>query len=149
MFGSVYVVAQLVIAILVHTLGTRRMVELQPTGFSAAEYARAFAAWEAAGTRPFYRAHLIFDDLHWIWYAIAPRSAVCTSRSRVSTDERHWAASWHRRSLRPRSESYAHARSDFLRPRATATSPDATSRKVPGSGTGAKARPTRFGSVPP
>lgn len=71
LFGSVYVVSQLVIAILVHPLGTRRMVELQLTGFSAAEYARTFAAWEAAGTMPFYRAHLVFDDLHWIWYAIA------------------------------------------------------------------------------
>lgn len=69
--GGVYVVSQAVIAILVHPLGTRRMVALQLTGFSAAEYARTFAAWEAAGTMPFYHAHLVFDDVHWIWYAIA------------------------------------------------------------------------------
>jgi hypothetical protein len=71
LFGSIYLVSQVVIAVLVHPLGTRRMVGLQLSGFSAADYRSTFAAWEAAGTMPFYRAHLIFDDLHWIWYAIA------------------------------------------------------------------------------
>ncbi len=70
LFGSIYLVSQVVIAILVHPLGTQQMVSLQLSGFSAAEYARVFAAWEAKGSMGFYRAHLVFDDLHWIWYAI-------------------------------------------------------------------------------
>lgn len=71
LFCSIYVVSQVVIVILVHPLGTRQMVALQLTGFSTAEYEKTFGAWEAAGSMAFYRAHLIFDDLHWIWYAIA------------------------------------------------------------------------------
>lgn len=71
LFGGVYLISQGVIAILVHPLGTDRMVGLQLTGFTAADYLATFGAWETAGSMPFYRAHLIFDDLHWIWYAIA------------------------------------------------------------------------------
>lgn len=70
-FGGIYLVSQVVIATLVHPLGTQQMVLLQVTGFSAADYLQTFATWEAAGTMPFYVAHLIFDDLHWIWYSIA------------------------------------------------------------------------------
>jgi len=71
LFGGIYLVSQTVIAILVHPLGTDQMVGLQLTGFSAADYRDTFGAWEAAGRMPFYHAHLIFDDLHWLWYAIA------------------------------------------------------------------------------
>lgn len=71
LFAGIYAISQLVIAILVHPLGTPRMVGLQLTGFTAADYASTFAAWEAAGVMPFYHAHLVFDDVHWIWYAIA------------------------------------------------------------------------------
>jgi hypothetical protein len=71
LFGSIYLVSQVVIAILVHPLGTDQMVGLQVTGFSAADYRATFGAWEAAGSMPFYHAHLVFDDVHWLWYSIS------------------------------------------------------------------------------
>ena len=28
-----------------------------------------FRAWEASGALNAYRAHFLFDDVHWLWYA--------------------------------------------------------------------------------
>lgn len=69
-FGFVYVVSQVIIATIVDPLVAQRMVGLQVSGFTATDYLETFRAWDAAGTMPFYRAHLIFDDVHWIWYSI-------------------------------------------------------------------------------
>ena len=71
LFGGIYLVSQVVIAVTVHPLDTETMLRLQVTAFSAEDYLRTFQGWEAAGTMPFYDAHLIFDGVHWIWYSIA------------------------------------------------------------------------------
>lgn len=70
LFGGIYVVSQVIIATLVDPLDAERMVGLQVTGFAPADYVATFSAWEAEGIMAFYHAHLIFDDVHWIWYAI-------------------------------------------------------------------------------
>ena len=71
LFGSIFLVSQVVIAIVLHPLGTHTMVGLQVTGFTAEIYRATFAAWEAAGTMPFYHAHFVFDNVHPVWYSIA------------------------------------------------------------------------------
>lgn len=70
-FGGIYLVSQVVIVTIVDPLNGDTMLNLQVTAFTAADYLRTFQGWEAAGTMPFYDAHLIFDDVHWIWYSIA------------------------------------------------------------------------------
>ena len=70
-FGTIYLVSQIVIANIADHVGPEEILALQTTGFSASDYRAAFARWDAAGTMPFYRAHFVFDDLHWLWYAIA------------------------------------------------------------------------------
>lgn len=66
----VYLVSQVVIAAQLEHLGALRVFELQVTGFRAADYLQAFSAWQKQGVMPFYRSHLIFDDIHWIWYSV-------------------------------------------------------------------------------
>ncbi len=66
----IYLVSQLVIAAQLEHLGAYRVFELQVTGFRAADYLRTFASWQKQGVMPFYRSHLIFDDIHWIWYTV-------------------------------------------------------------------------------
>lgn len=85
LFGGIYVVSQVVIATIVHPLDTKKMVGLQIMGFSAETYKRVFSEWETAGTMPFYRAHLIFDDIHWVWYSIALSCllAICMNAARA------------------------------------------------------------------
>jgi len=70
LFGAVYGVSQVIIVILVEPLAPARMVALQLTGFTPADYVATFSGWEAEGTLPFYHAHLIFDDVHWVWYTV-------------------------------------------------------------------------------
>jgi hypothetical protein len=70
LFGAIYVVSQVIIATVVDPLGPERMVGLQVTGFAPADYIATFSAWKAEGVMDFYHTHLIFDDVHWIWYTI-------------------------------------------------------------------------------
>jgi hypothetical protein len=70
-FGTIYLVSQVVIANVVDRVQREEILALQTTGFTAGDYRATFARWDAAGTMPFYRAHFVFDDLHWAWYAIA------------------------------------------------------------------------------
>jgi hypothetical protein len=68
LFGAVYGVSQLTIARILAPLGAS-IAELQLTGFTAEAYRRVFGEWEAAGLLDTYRAHFLFDDVHWVWYA--------------------------------------------------------------------------------
>ncbi len=70
LFGAIYVVSQVIIATIVDPLVPERMVGLQVTGFTPADYIAVFSAWEGEGVMTFYRAHLIFDDIHWVWYTV-------------------------------------------------------------------------------
>jgi hypothetical protein len=67
-FGVVYAVSQLTIARILAPLGAS-IAELQLTGFTAEVYRRVFTDWAAAGLLDTYRAHFVFDDVHWVWYA--------------------------------------------------------------------------------
>ncbi|MBI1238633.1 MAG: hypothetical protein GC199_04750 [Alphaproteobacteria bacterium] len=88
LFAGIYVVSQIIIAVLVHPLDSARMVELQVTGYSVADYQRAFAIWQEAGVFAFYRAHLIFDDVHWIWYSLALSSGLALGLNMNGAGER-------------------------------------------------------------
>ena len=70
-FGAIYLVSQVVIANLADRVGPDEILALQTSGFTASDYRATFARWDAAGTMPFYRAHFVFDDLHWLWYALS------------------------------------------------------------------------------
>jgi len=79
LFGGIYAVSQVIIVTLVNPLVPASMVALQLTGFTPADYMATFSGWQAEGTLPFYHAHLIFDDVHWIWYTIF--LSVCLAKS--------------------------------------------------------------------
>jgi hypothetical protein len=66
----IYVLSQVVIAVQLEHLGAYRVFALQVTGFRAADYLQTFARWQEQGVMPFYRSHLIFDGVHWIWYSV-------------------------------------------------------------------------------
>lgn len=87
-FGGVYVVSQVIIATILDPMVPERVVRLQVTGFTAADYLAAFAAWDAEGKMPFYHAHLIFDDIHWVWYAIFLSVALACSLDAARLSDR-------------------------------------------------------------
>jgi hypothetical protein len=88
LFGGIYLVSQVIIAITVHPLVTERMIGLQVTGFTPADYLATFAAWEAEGVMGFYHGHLIFDDIHWVWYAIFLSVALAMSLDAAKLSDR-------------------------------------------------------------
>jgi hypothetical protein len=88
LFGTIYLVSQVIIAILVDPLLPERMVGLQVTGFAASDYVATFATWQAEGTMPFYHAHLIFDDVHWIWYSVFLSVALAISLDAARLSDR-------------------------------------------------------------
>lgn len=87
-FGAIYAVSQVIIAVVVDPLVPERMVGLQVTGFAVSDYLTTFAAWTSEGTMPFYHAHLIFDDVHWIWYSIFLSVALALSLEAAKLSDR-------------------------------------------------------------
>jgi hypothetical protein len=69
-FGVAFAVSQLTMIVIIHPLGGPAFLQLQCFGFVAADYLDAFARWQSAGVMELYRAHLIVDDAHWIWYSV-------------------------------------------------------------------------------
>lgn len=88
LFGGIYLVSQVIIAITVEPLVTERMLGLQVTGFTPEVYRQTFTAWEAEGVMPFYHAHLIFDDIHWVWYTIFLSVALALSLDAARLSDR-------------------------------------------------------------
>jgi hypothetical protein len=68
--GVVFAVSQITILMIVAPLGGPTMLRLQCLGFHASDYISVFDQWQAAGLMPFYRAHLVLDDFHWVWYTV-------------------------------------------------------------------------------
>lgn len=87
-FGAIYVVSQIIIVTVLDPLVPERMVALQVTGFAASDYVAMFSAWQAEGKMSFYHAHLIFDDVHWIWYSIFLSVALAVSLDAARLSER-------------------------------------------------------------
>ncbi|MCE9523935.1 MAG: hypothetical protein K8S25_16070 [Alphaproteobacteria bacterium] len=88
LFGAIYLVSQIIIATVVGPLVPERMVGLQVTGFTPADYIATFSAWKAEGVMAFYHAHLIFDDAHWIWYSIFLSVALALSLDAARLSDR-------------------------------------------------------------
>ena len=88
LFGGVYFTSQIIIAATIHPLVTERMIGLQVTGFTPQDYIATFSAWEAEGLMDFYHAHLIFDDIHWLWYAIFLTIALAMSLDAANLSNR-------------------------------------------------------------
>jgi hypothetical protein len=67
--GITFLVSQLVIVVTLDGIAFD-LLRLQCFGFSAAETVRVFRSWEANGALDAYRAHFVFDDVHWLWYSL-------------------------------------------------------------------------------
>lgn len=69
-FGLVSLMSQLVIALVLEKIGIKTLLLLQISVFSADEYIQIFNQWTQQGLMPFYQAHFIFDNIHWLWYSL-------------------------------------------------------------------------------
>ena len=69
-FGSAYLLSQIVLAILLHPLGSSRVLRLQTT-LSATEFLDIVGMWQAQGLLPIYLRHYLLDFVHPLWYAVA------------------------------------------------------------------------------
>jgi len=67
-FGSAYVISQITIFMILRPIADT-MIRLQTTGIYASDYLAVFGAWKSSGGIDVYRAHFIFDNVHWVWYA--------------------------------------------------------------------------------
>lgn len=74
--GVVYAVSQTTILLIARPLRDR-MLELQCLGFTAERTRAILLEWQAAGLLPAYRAHFVFDDVHWLWYAGFSTALLC------------------------------------------------------------------------
>lgn len=91
LFGAIYITSQVIIATIVDPLVPDRMVGLQVTGFAPEAYRAMFSTWEAEGVMQAYHTHLIFDDIHWIWYTLFLTTALA-----LSMDAARLSANWNR-----------------------------------------------------
>ena len=69
-WGVVFTASQLTLYFITKELGPDAIIKLQLAGFKASYYMTMFKEWENAGLMGFYNAHFIFDDFHWLWYAL-------------------------------------------------------------------------------
>lgn len=70
-FGAIYLISQVTIGVVLEHIGPLDIGRLQVTGFTAEYYRETFARWQSTGAMAFYRAHFIFDGIHWLWYALS------------------------------------------------------------------------------
>ena len=90
LFGIAYLISQVTIIIILGPIEDA-MIKLQTTGTTVADYLAVFNAWEASGDMAFYRAHFLFDDVHWIWYTIFLTALLCRLFDRFEiSGERNW-----------------------------------------------------------
>jgi hypothetical protein len=68
LFASAYTISQITIIIILRPIADA-MITLQTTGFSAGDYIAVFESWNRSDGMAAFRAHFIFDNVHWIWYA--------------------------------------------------------------------------------
>ncbi len=78
LFTVIYVISQVIIISLLEQIGGPLIMTLQVTGFSAADYIATFSEWDQAGLMGIYRAHLVFDNFHAIWYAVLMAATLAT-----------------------------------------------------------------------
>lgn len=69
-FGAIYLISQITIAVVLGPADPRAIMTLQLSGFSASSYMETFTAWENSGAMAFYRAHFLIDGIHWLWYTL-------------------------------------------------------------------------------
>lgn len=67
-FGTIYLISQGTIAALLENLGALELLMLQVSAVTAERYHEVFAQWDIQGLMPFYRAHFMIDNIHWVWY---------------------------------------------------------------------------------
>jgi hypothetical protein len=79
-FGIAYVVSQLTMVVIIHPLWGLAFLQLQCFGCWATDYVETFATWQSAEVMEFYRAHLIVDDSHRIWYSVFFTAALMPHR---------------------------------------------------------------------
>lgn len=87
-FGTICMVSQGIIGAMVAPIGALQLVSLQVTAATAADYLTTFGQWQEAGLIPFYRAHLIFDGIHWLWYVITLAALLALALKRAGAGER-------------------------------------------------------------
>lgn len=70
-FVLVYLISQVTIGLQIEEIGSVNFLKLQVATYTADAYKLTFAQWQQAGVMPFYHSHLIFDSVHWVWYAVS------------------------------------------------------------------------------
>ncbi len=74
-FGVIYFISQVSIAIILEPVGADAVLQLQTT-FSAETFVQIIEQWKEAGTLPYYLKHFYLDFPHPIWYSIFLASLV-------------------------------------------------------------------------
>lgn len=87
LFAFIYLISQIIIGRVLEEIGGPVILELQVTGFTAADYVVVFQQWTDAGLMAAYKAHFIFDDLHPIWYAVLMTSTMAVLMNRAACDD--------------------------------------------------------------
>ncbi len=89
-FGLFYFVSQAVIFNILHPIGSKAFLALQ-LSFSKEFYIKTFAAWQAEGLMPVYKAHLYIDILHPVLYACFLISALaCVMNAKGISKKWNW-----------------------------------------------------------
>jgi len=89
-FGAIYVVSQLTLAVLLHPIGPRQVFELQTT-LSPQVFAKTLQRWERAGLLGTYASHYYLDFLHPVWYSIFLAALLARTFDAVGVSDR-WNA---------------------------------------------------------
>jgi hypothetical protein len=68
-FAFVYIISQIIIAIILHPLDSSLFLKAQTT-FSRELYQELLQGWEKSGLMGHYRLHFYFDFIHPVWYSV-------------------------------------------------------------------------------
>ena len=85
--GIVYLISQIIIGRILEQIGGPEVFKLQVTGWNAEIYLDTFADWQSRGLMDFYHAHFIFDDIHWVWYALSLSALLAAVLNRAAKPE--------------------------------------------------------------
>ncbi len=86
-FAIIYVISQVIIAIILHPVGTSNVFSLQ-TSFSAEFMRDTLEAWRQSGVLAAYQTHFLLDFIHPAWYAIALMAGLASVFTRASIPDR-------------------------------------------------------------
>ena len=69
-FGIAFALSLIALLAILAPIGVGSFLSLQCLTFSADDYVTLFSRWQAEGVLVSYRAHLVLDDVHWLWCSV-------------------------------------------------------------------------------